>query len=101
MTRMERMARLNMPLGIPDLEADSYILETLFLAGPTVVSPEGERPLDWPDLWPFAQATQAISEPWEHHALRSMSHSYLAARAAGNELLAMAPVDQDGADSGD
>jgi len=47
----------------------------------------GRLPLDWPNLKAFADATDAISEPWEFHALIQMSRSYLSEiEAAKNPL---------------
>lgn len=80
---------------MPDLEAGEYLLETLFEAGPTRVSGEGEMPLDWASLWAYAQATGALAEPWEFRAVMAMSRAYLSAKHEGKNALCKAPVERE------
>ena len=71
-----------------------YLIEALFEAGPGKSGMGGETPLEWPDIWAYMQATQAISEPWEARALIRMSQAYVDEKAAGSNLLRKAPIDR-------
>lgn len=79
---------------MPDLGEAVYLLSAFHEAGPAVDTAAGEEPLGWPVVWAFAQATEAVAEPWEMRLLIDMSKEYILARRKGEEPLARAPVDQ-------
>lgn len=77
------------------MDAGGYLIEALLDAGPTAPGPMGgEMPLSWTDIWDYAQATRAITEPWEMKLLSQFSREYLAAKLAGADVFAIDPVDQ-------
>ena len=83
-------------MGLPDLGFGACLLEALLQVGPTVLSAMGEEPLSWPVVWAYAQATEAVCEPWELRLLIDMIHGYMDARQQGEDPLARAPADQEG-----
>lgn len=84
------------PPPLVDLPAGQYLLDALLQAGPSkIAAMGGEGPLAWLDLWAYAQATQAVSEPWEFEALSRMSRAYVEGRQTGANPFGIAPVDQD------
>jgi hypothetical protein len=97
-TRLDMMRRTGQGLDLPELAAGDYLVDALFKAGPTKAGGMGEVPMDWLDIWAFAQSTGDVSEPWEAEALHSMSRAYLAAKTAGENPLAIPPIEQDAAD---
>ena len=81
---------------MPYIQAGQYLLAALQEVGPTMHNPMGgELPLDWAALWAYGQATDSGFEPWEYRALHRMSRTYLAAKIAGREPLAIDPVEQE------
>jgi hypothetical protein len=56
----------------------------------------GEEPLGWSVVWAYAQAAEAVCEPWELRLLIDVSQGYMDARQKGEDPLARAPVDQGG-----
>lgn len=77
-----------------DLAVGGYLLNAFFEAGPSKPSPMGgELPLEWPDVWAYMQATQAIREPWEARALIEMSRAYTAEKSHTG-VLRKPPIDR-------
>ena len=88
------MKRIGREIPVVEVEAGRYLLDILFRVGPGWASGMGgETPLPWSELLAYAQATGAISEPWEFEALSAMSRAYVAARADGGSVLSIAPAD--------
>jgi hypothetical protein len=73
-----------------------YMMAALFEAGPSMAGSMGDVPLDWQNAVAFARGYQSIEEPWEIKALVDMSAAYVSARAAGTDVLAISPVEQEG-----
>lgn len=80
---------------VVEIAVGGYLLDALFEAGPGKPGAMGgELPLEWPDVWSYMQATQAIAEPWEARALMGMSTGYVEEKLAGADLLRKAPVER-------
>jgi hypothetical protein len=80
---------------VVEISAGGYLLDALFEAGPDKPGAMGgDLPLEWPDVWAYMQATQAIVEPWEARALREMSIAYADEKCAATDLLRKAPTDR-------
>lgn len=86
--------RLNMPLGIPELDGGEYLIDAMFRLGPTRNNGMAEIPVDWDQINAFAAATGRICEPWEAETLFEMCAGYCAARQSGTDATAVAPVDE-------
>ncbi|MGR3574010.1 MAG: hypothetical protein ACU0CF_04645 [Sagittula sp.] len=83
------------PIETVELEAGDYLVEALLSAGPTTRDAMGgEAPLPWSEVWAFASATRAVSEPWEMQALVAMSRAYIEGKAGGATPFAIAPIHQ-------
>lgn len=54
----------------------------------------GLIPRGWPDVLAFAQATRAVSDPWEMTALVHMSAAYVEERAHGTDLFRKSPMER-------
>lgn len=80
--------------GLSDLGTLDYLWDAFIDTGMTMDTGMGEAPLSWTEVSNFAQSTLAVDEPWELRTLHAMSAGYLRAKQAGQELLAMSPVDQ-------
>lgn len=91
---LEQYKRLKQPLGVPQLDGGAYLLDAMFRLRPTRSNGMAERATDWDQIEAFARVTGRISEPWEAEVLFDMCQGYLAARQAGEDPLAVAPVDQ-------
>lgn len=91
---MQIMQDTGEPNGLPEIEAGQYLIDAWMAAGPTAPGAMGEVPLDWPAVVAFAQATGAISEPWEFQAVIDMSRGYVVAKTIGENALAIPPVKQ-------
>lgn len=85
---------MDRPLGRPELGEESYLLDVFHEAGPTLPTPMGETPLTWTEVWSYAQATEAVSEPWEMRLLIDMSRAWLNARTKGEEPASVSPADR-------
>ncbi|MBM1834172.1 hypothetical protein [Pseudosulfitobacter pseudonitzschiae] len=80
--------------GLPELDPQEYMVWFLFDLGPTRSNGMTEAPTDWDILLPYATAKALDSE--DTAILSDMCKGYHAARAAGVNPLAIAPVDQQG-----
>ncbi|MFY0682619.1 MAG: hypothetical protein JXR13_18750 [Thalassovita sp.] len=87
------------PPLVEDLSG-AYLLEALFLAGPTKAGPMGDLPLEWMDLYAFAQCTEDVTEAWELKALHKMSDAYHSAQERGKNPFAKSPVEMTGYSAG-
>lgn len=84
------------PLGLPDLDAGEYLASALFEVGPCTVTGMGDEiPITWEALWSYAQATGALTEPWEFRIVMDMSLAYVAGKRAGEDPFCRPPTDQD------
>ena len=80
--------------GLPDIDEGRYIIEAMNRLGPTRAAGMGEGPTDWDIIWPWAQATGRLSEPWEMETLADMCAGYHRARIEGEDPLSIPPVDR-------
>lgn len=87
-------------LRLPVLDAGQYLVEAMQLLGPIRSGLAEARATDWPEIEPFARATERLSEPWEIETLAAMCAGYCAALKAGEDPLAIAPVDVDDSTAG-
>ena len=69
-----------------------YLVLALFAAGPTLPTPMGETPLDWPTILAYSRATGTVIEAWEMQALRDMSRAYMAGQKRGTDVLSKPPI---------
>ena len=51
---METLAKQERANGLPDVAPGSYLVTALFAAGPTLQTPMGETPLDWPTILAYS-----------------------------------------------
>lgn len=89
---LKRYRRLRQPLGLPELDGGEYLIDAMFRLGPIRADGMGLRPADWPEIDAFARLTRRLSAPWEFEALFDMCAGYFAAHEAGQDPLAMSPV---------
>lgn len=54
----------------------------------------GPIPLNYQEVWAYAQATTEITQAWEIKTLIAMSHNFIAGLSEGEAVLSMSPVDQ-------
>jgi len=87
-------------LRLPVLDAGRYLIEAMQLVGPMRPGLAEARATDWPEIEAFARATERLSEPWEIETLAAMCAGYCAALKAGEDPLAIAPVDLDDSTAG-
>lgn len=84
------------PLGLPDVPAGQYLIEALGEIGAVERSEDGTlAPLSWGTLADYAYCTDAIEEPWEFRAMRSMSQAYLNGLRLGEDPMNMPPSELD------
>jgi hypothetical protein len=88
-----REAGLSPPFpDIPD--GGSYLIHAMLTLSPVrPMAMGGFRPADWPEIFPFMQATGLIAEPWEAQALHQMCRSYCAGWNAGHVAAARSPME--------
>ena len=79
---------------LPDVGTLDYLWEAWIDAGRVMHTGMGDAPLSWTEISHFAERTGAIDEAWEFRTIHAMSADYLSARQAGEEPLAMSPVEQ-------
>jgi hypothetical protein len=78
--------------GLPDLDAEEYLVGLFFDLGPTRSNGMSEGPTDWDILWPYASA-KGLDED-DTSILAEMFKGYHAERESGVNALAIAPVDR-------
>lgn len=71
-----------------------YLLHALKRIGFYSTFGEGRCVLTWAEIHAFAQATQAVSEPWEMEALRRMSGAYLGGLHRGENPFGIQPGEE-------
>jgi hypothetical protein len=90
---MQMLTEQGKPLPLKPLEECQYLLDAFLECGVSDVSSGmGETPLTWREVWAYAQATRAISEPWEFRALIDMSRAFVRARKAGEDPFEELPI---------
>lgn len=78
---------------LPDVGPGQYLVEAFKTMRFAKTGPMGGLlPQEWGDVLAFAQATEAVSEPWEIATLHEMSQAYV--NEYGKELATIAPVDR-------
>lgn len=79
----------------PDIpDGGSYLIHAMLALNPVrAMAMGGERATDWPEIYPFMQATGLIVEPWEALALHQMCRSYCAGFTAGQVASARSPME--------
>ena len=82
-------------LGIeyPKPPEGTYLIQALVEMGWAANNGFGECPLSWVEIKSYADATGAISEPWEFRCVRDMSSAYVTERGH-TEPLRIAPYDR-------
>jgi hypothetical protein len=79
-----------------DIPEGQYLIDALIECGVSDFSSgAGEVPLSWSEVWAYAQATRAISEPWECRALIDMSRAFVRGRKEGESPLCIAPMERE------
>ena len=94
-SRLTFAQRRGRDLRLPVLDAGQYLVEAMQILGPLRPGLAEARATDWPEIAAFARATERLSEPWEIETLAAMCAGYCAALKAGEDPLAIAPVDED------
>lgn len=87
-------------LRLPVLDAGQYLIEAMQILGPIRPGLAEARATDWPEILGFARGTERLTEPWEIETLAAMCAGYCAALRAGEDPLAIAPVDLDDSTAG-
>ena len=100
MSRLTFAQRRGRDLRLPVLDAGQYLVEAMQILGPLRPGLAEARATDWPEIAAFAHATERLSEPWEIETLAAMCAGYCAALKAGEDPLAIAPVDEDDTTAG-
>lgn len=81
---------------MPALDAGEYLVAALLEVGPCTITGFGDEvPITWDVLVAYAQATGAISEPWEYRAVMNMSLSYVDGKRRGADPFCRPPTDLD------
>lgn len=85
------------PMPAPPL-AGAYLVRAMNDLGATrPLAMGGFRAADWPEIWPFMQATGAVSEPWEARALYDMCAAFVRGFETGRSPLGISPMEREGA----
>lgn len=75
----------------------AYLLDCLWIAGPVRAGSMGdERPIDWPELVGFAQATGRVDPGHELEALFKLAQEFATGKATGRDVFSLPPYDPDG-----
>lgn len=95
--RIETYTKAGMKPPLPDLPTSGdYLVSAMFSLRPTRPMPMGGvRPADWPEIWPFMQATGTITEAWEAEAMHRMCAAYCDGLNAGKKPLGISPMERD------
>lgn len=93
-TRLAHAVKTGAPTGLPDLGPGQYLAEAMMRLGPVKSDGMGLRSADWPEIDAFARVTGRIGDPWEAETLFDMCRAYLRESQAGEDPLAIAPVDR-------
>jgi len=78
--------------GLPDLDAEEYLVGLFLDLGPTRSNGMSEGPTDWDILWPYASAKGLDDD--DTSILADMCKAYHVERENGTNALAIAPVDR-------
>ena len=78
--------------GLPELDAEEYLVGLFFDLGPTRSNGMSEGPTDWDILWPYASAKGLDDE--DTGILAAMCKAYHSERENGVNALTIAPVDR-------
>ena len=78
--------------GLPELDAEEYLIGLFFDLGPTRSNGMSEGPTDWDILLPYATAKGLDAD--DTAILSDMCKGYHAERENGTNALAIAPVDR-------
>jgi hypothetical protein len=71
-------------------------MEAMMALGPVrATGMGGVRPADWSEIYPFMQATGAISEAWEAEALHEMCAAFSSGLESGKNPFAIPPIERD------
>ena len=94
---MNQIKRAGGDFGLPELPELEYMPSVFFDLGPTRATGMGESATDWDVILPYGQVSGLDED--DMTTLAAMCKGYLSARNAGENLLAIPPVDQgDGED---
>lgn len=62
---------------LPDVGSGSYLVEAFMQMKIATSTMDGLQPRSWTEVLAFAQATGAVTEPWELQLLFDMSWDYV------------------------
>lgn len=80
---------------LPKIEAGQYLVDAMLTLGPIRSMPMGGvRATDWPEIWPFMQATKAVTETWEVEALHAMCGAFAKGLETGKNPFAKSPMER-------
>lgn len=79
-----------MGLEYPKPPEGQHLVRAITELGWSGNSGMGIIPLSWLEIKSYADATEALSEPWEFRCIREMSSAYTTERNS-NDLLRIAP----------
>lgn len=91
-----RLALYGKPRGIEKGIDGEYLLDALFIVGPTDWRGGEESPITWSELLAYGMATGSVTEAWEYEAVMSMSRAYYRAKNEGiADVFSIPPVERD------
>lgn len=93
-SRRDEFTKANREPPIWDSIGGDYLLKALNRIGFYSHFGEGRCVLTWAEIHAFAQATQAVREPWEMEALRRMSSAYLGGLRQGENVFGIIPGEE-------
>lgn len=72
-----------------------YLLKAMRDAGAMVRNDmEGERALNWSEVYAYAKATKQIEKPWELEIVHNLSRAFVEGKALGSDPLSISPIEQ-------
>lgn len=77
--------------GTPDPGPLAYLYVDFMEIGPVVYTGQGQRPIGWPDIAGWQDATGDTLSPWEANAVITLSADYLNQHHASYKQGALAP----------
>lgn len=72
-------------MNIPDVEPGEYLLQAMFVLGPTRATGMGEAATDYPVIESFARSTGRLEDGWDIETMQMMCAAFCSARQAGED----------------
>lgn len=79
---------------MPEIDGGEYVWAAFLHMRPCGYGAGSIVPRGWPDVLAFAQATNAVCEPWEMTALEHMSAAYVEERLSGGDVFRIPPMER-------